>query len=188
MKNEKTVLPIKFIIILFLTFFPSLARAQADVTLSVGDTMGFPGSSDNLVEVSLVNPDHEVLAIETLLVDENDNLTCTRCIPDPVRASGFMCFAYEQDDGGCKVVMVDINASGLIETGSGVVFTINYMVSGCGPNDQCVSIAPTDSIISDRLEDPLVYMRNLVKSASSSAVMFIPGRTCQKDPIVVMVW
>ena len=78
MKNKKNLLSAKFIIILFLTFFPSLARAQADVTLSVGDTTSIPGSSDNLVEVSLVNPDNDVSAIETVLVDENDNLTCTR--------------------------------------------------------------------------------------------------------------
>ena len=121
MKNKKTILSMKFIIILFLAFFPSIAQSNTDVTLSIGDTTASLGSSDNSIKVSLANPYDKALAIETLLVDEDNNLTCTGCTPDPVRAPGFMCSAYEQGNGGCKVVMVDIDASGLIEIGNGAV-------------------------------------------------------------------
>jgi hypothetical protein len=105
--------------------------------------------------VSLKNPDHKVSAVETLLVDEDNNLTCTGCTPDPVRAPSFMCFAHEQGEGGCKVVMVDVDASELIEIGNGTVFTVDYVVSRSRPSDQCISIAPIDSIIADDLQKSL---------------------------------
>ena len=124
-KNNSEILTIRLILIVCcVIFYPALAQTQADVTLRVGSINVMPGSSDNLIEVSLENPDHKVSAIETLLVDEDDNLTCTGCVPDPVRAPDFMCFAYEQGAGGCKVVMVDISTSKLIEIGNGTVFTI----------------------------------------------------------------
>ena len=133
-------------------------KCLGQVKLDVLDTNAHPGDKEVLVTVSLTNPDHSVSSIETLLVDEDNNLTCTGCAPDPVRAPGFMCYAHEQDEGGCKVVMIDVDASELIEIGNGAVFTVDYVVStadyvvSCvGTPDQCINVAPTDSIIADDL-------------------------------------
>jgi PKD repeat protein len=152
---------------------------ECDVTLSVGDASAAPGDSSVQVPVSMKNPSDKVLAIETVLLDEENSLTCTGCAPYRDRAPGFICFAQELDDGGCKVVMVDpTNPTGVIEQGDGPIFTVEYMISGGALSNECISVTPTDSIIADSLEDPLTVCEE------SGDICFIgcgdvyPGESC----------
>jgi len=128
------------------------------VTLRVEDITAHLGDVSFQLPVSMKNLGGEVLAIETLLVDEPNNLTCTGCVPDPVRASEFICFAQEQDDGGCKIVMVTVNADALIGIEDGTIFTVDYTANYNIPSDDCITITPLegDTIIADVCEDPIM--------------------------------
>ena len=135
-----------------------LPEGGCRVTLEVEDT-AHPAEVSFQVLVSMENLSDEVLAIETLLLDENNCLTCTGCAPDPVRAPGFTCFAYEQIFGECKVLMANLSADGPIAKGDGTVFTVNYTTNCCADDcDECITIAPVeeDTIIADACEDPVV--------------------------------
>ena len=52
-----------------------------DVTLTVGNGSGFPGSRNNIVEVSLDIPSATVIGLQVDITDEGDHLTCTGCAP-----------------------------------------------------------------------------------------------------------
>ena len=82
----------------------------ADVTLTVGNGSGFPGSPDDVVEVSLDNPSHSVQALQVDITDEGDYLTCTGCTPHPDRDSSYInCFTSELNDGSCRVLLISFN-------------------------------------------------------------------------------
>jgi hypothetical protein len=126
------------------------------------------------VPVSMINPSDKVLAIETVLLDEDNSLTCDDCMPDPNRAPDFECFAEEQGDGSCKIIMVVVDKAALIAE-AGVyetVFTVQYHVSQCSdltsqvtktvpppcdPPEGCieVGIALEDTIVVDESETGL---------------------------------
>jgi len=81
----------------------SLTRAQE--TLFVGNGSGFPSSHENSVEISLDNPENNFRALQMDIIDEDNYLSCTECIADPVRASDFDCFVQEQVGGECRVIL-----------------------------------------------------------------------------------
>ena len=115
-----------------------------------------PGDINLQVPVGMKNPSDEVVAIETLLLDEADSLICTGCIPDPVRASDFICLAFEQTDmenyGRCKVIMVPLSG-GVILEGDGAVLTVDYQV--VEPIDGCIDLEFRDTLIADINQDPV---------------------------------
>ena len=162
-----------------------LPEGGCRVTLEVEDITAHQGEASIQVPVSMENQSDEVLAIETLLLDDNNCLTCTGCTADPDRASEFMCFAYEQLSGGCKVIMVNLSSDGLpsIAKGDGTVFTVDY-TSNCDADDcgGCITIAPVeeDTIIADVCEDPVVPV--CVKSGEICFItcgdVYPPGDDC----------
>ena len=92
MLNKKTkTLPVQMIATLcILTVFLSLS--QAEVTLTVGNGSGAPGTSDNPLSVSL---DNSVVVtgmqMEVCESPETPNLTCTGCETTDRAPSGFSC-------------------------------------------------------------------------------------------------
>jgi hypothetical protein len=101
---------------------------------ATGEMVEPTGGDIFLVPVSMVNPTDEVLAIEAVLLDEGDGLTCDLCMPDPNRAPNFNCYAAEQNDGSCKIIMVKWNEPltpiAMAETFE-PVFNVKYRVK-CG--------------------------------------------------------
>jgi len=69
--------------------FPLMAQSQ--VTLNIEDSSGIPGSSGNLVEVSLTNLSDEVKGVSLDVCDVGNYLTCTGCEPTGRTPSGFEC-------------------------------------------------------------------------------------------------
>ena len=86
--------------------------------------------------------------------DEDNLLVCTGCAPDPERAPEFVCSANDLGDK-CRIILVSMNPSGMIEEGSGPIAIIDYDVSPLAPSDGCIDITPTDSAVSDRFGDAL---------------------------------
>jgi hypothetical protein len=171
-----------------------------EVTLAVGEVNAHPGDSSVQVPVSMKNPSDKVLAIETVLLDEgNSSLTCDSCTPDPNRAPDFECFAEEQGDGSCKIIMVDVDKAALIAE-AGVyetVFTVQYHVSQCSdltsqvtktvpppcdPPEGCieVGIALEDTIVVDESETGLepICVEPPVEICFSSCGDVYPAKDC----------
>ena len=94
--------------------------AQSQVTLNIEDSSGIPGSSGNLVEVSLANLSDEVEGISLDVCDVGDYLTCTGCEATE-RASGFNCIPSELANGCVRVILLSYSGD-LIEEGSGPIF------------------------------------------------------------------
>jgi hypothetical protein len=134
-----------------------VSTGDCRVTLEVGDVKASPGDADFQVPVSMNNQYDEVMAIETVLLDSNNDLICTGCTPTD-RAPGFMCFAHEQLYGECKVIMATLSPDVPIAGGgNGTIFTVDYAAT-CAPSNDCITINPVknDTIISDKYEDPIM--------------------------------
>ena len=104
-KNSMILLSRLLVHLCFLILLPSLIQAT-DVTLIIEDGSGFPGSYENPVEVSLINPNHHVKAVQLDIDDITDNIVCTKCTANEGRAPGFVCSANEQENGRCRVSTV----------------------------------------------------------------------------------
>ena len=114
----------------------SSLQAQ-DVTLTIGDSSGPLGSNNNMVTVSLDNPDDFVRGLQLSIAEEGNILTCTGCSSDPALPESFTCSANEQPDGRCNVVLYTMNPADWILEGNGHVLTINYSVNGNAPDPIC---------------------------------------------------
>ena len=130
----------------FFAFLPALSCA-ADVTLTVGNGLGLPGSADNPVEVSLDNSDDQVRSIQMDVCDGDDYLSCMECATTE-RTSGFLCSTEEQANGCCRVILFDLSGGSIAE-GKGSVCTIKYNVSEEAPSEECINLNPEELSIRD---------------------------------------
>ena len=135
-----------------------------EVTLAVVDAKVSPTAGATQATITLDNPNHAVKAIEVKLRDATDCLTCTGCTPDADRAIDYTCSAAEQTDGTCKVILASFNPAGMIEEGSGAIFTVDYV----GDCPGCVTIYNDGYLlnVADRFGDPL-------------CVCFVEGEICE---------
>jgi hypothetical protein len=138
-----------------------------EVILSIEDTYTTPDAQGVNVTLSMQNLDHAVKAVQTDIEDIGGFLTCTSCLPDPDRAPEYQCFAAEQADGQCRILLLSTNPSGMIEQGSGAIATIQYDVAADAPSADCIEIAPTDSIVKDQ------YSADLCVCEESGELCFI---------------
>ena len=90
------------------------------------------------------------------VVDECDMLTCTECLPDPDRATEFVCSANEQPDGSCRVVIYATDPSALITQGDGPIFAVLYDVHDDVPNTVCCGIYVDDVSAADIFQEPVI--------------------------------
>ena len=169
MKKNKIVL-IQLIATLFI-FTLLLSISQAEVTLTIGDGSGPPGSTGSQVAVSLDNPDDKVKGVMVDVCDADDYLSCTEC-ETTERASGFSCSTKMQENGCCRVLMFSFGSDS-IEEGTGPVFTIMYDVSGEAPAEDCRDLIPEEVQIVDETgeipsEDVITELGEFCFSASST--------------------
>jgi hypothetical protein len=152
MINRRTIISFIQLVIglCFLTSPLSLSQA-ADVTLTVGDGLGLPGSSENIV-VSLDNLHDKVKGVQVDVCDAGDYLSCTEC-ETTERTSGYDCSTNELDDGCCRVILIHFT-SGLIEKGTGPAFTLKYDVSVGVPGGECRDLNPKELKVSDESGNP----------------------------------
>ena len=142
--------------VLFLSLSVSHA---ADVTLTVGDGSGSPGSSDNSVEVSLDNPNDTVSGIQINICDVDNYLVCDEECDTTDRTTDFSCVVNEITDtaedsyGCCRVIMTTLSGGGL-EVGTGPVFNVKYDISSSAPEGECRDLNPEDvSVVGGSGED-----------------------------------
>lgn len=139
MFNKKTRMSfIQLILSLcFLAFSLPLSQA-ADITLTVGDGSGSPGSGDNQVTVSLENQNDKVKGVQMDICDEGDYLSCSECEVTE-RSTGLICETNEVD-GCCRVLLISLSGD-LIEEGTGSIFTLEYNVSEEAPVGDCIDLS-----------------------------------------------
>ena len=135
-KHMKVVLLLTFSFY-FMVASPPPAHAT-DVTLTVGNGSGFPGSPDNVVEVSLDIPSAIVKGIQLDITDEGDYLTCIGCTPHPDRPSHANCLVSELDDGSCRAVLFNFDPI----IGSGPFVNIKYAIKESAPAGECKNLTP----------------------------------------------
>ena len=109
------------ILMVLITFFllilcSSLTHAQ--VTLTIEDSIGFPGANEIRVDLSLDNPDDNVKAFAMDICDVDNSLTCTGCESKGRGEENFHCPAVEQSNGCCRLILYSTISSNLIEPGS----------------------------------------------------------------------
>jgi len=115
-------------------YFNSSMRG-ADATLIIGNSTGYRGSHENLLEVSLDNPDMRVRGIQIEICDVDDYLTCTGCeITD--RTSRFTCVTNEKKNGCYEVILFSF-AVDLVEEGKGPIFSFTCDVAEEAPGGEC---------------------------------------------------
>jgi len=140
--------------------FCFLLSYAADVTLTVGNGSGLPGSNENPVVVSLDNPNDRIKGIEVAICDTDDYLSCTECVTTE-RASDLACLVNEVSEPDestyrcCKVILSSLTGGGLIETGAGPVFTLIHDVSEEAPEGECRNLNTEELNIADENLDPL---------------------------------
>jgi hypothetical protein len=143
----------------FLSFCHSWSQA-ADVTLTVGNGSGSPGSSGNEMVISLDNPNDKVKTITLTICDVDNYLSCQEC-EITGRTSDFNCIPNEVTKPTeefydcCTVMLVDIGGGALIDKGTGPVLTLNYDVSRDAPVEGCRDQNPDGVQISDENQQPL---------------------------------
>ena len=122
MKKRQLFLPI--IALFFILCFPWKSLAQ--VTLSVGDGNGVPGSSGNEVAISLENLDNLVLGVQSDICDVGDHLVITG-IETTSRTEGFDCDFNELENGCARILIFSMSLE-TIEKGSGPILIVKYEV------------------------------------------------------------
>jgi hypothetical protein len=133
----------------------SITVTVGTIELEVLDTYSRPGFDGVSVDVTLNNPGNSIKAMQMKVVDECDMLTCTECVPDPDRATEFVCSANEQPDGTCMVVVYATDPAALITQGEGTVFTVLYDVHDDVPSSVCCGIFVEEVSAADIFQEPL---------------------------------
>ncbi len=129
------------IVPLFLSFFILFffcPLTNAAVTLTVENSVGYPGSNERSVDVRLDNPDDNIRAVTIDICDADNYLTCTGCaLSEKDDNQCFTCSATEQVNGCCRVVLYALNPDELIEPGTDSLITVNYSISNSAPVPVC---------------------------------------------------
>ena len=127
----------------------------ADVTLTVGNGSGFPGSPNNSVILSLDNSANKVGGLQVDICDVDDYLMSNVCATTG-RTSGFECMVAEQVDGCCRVLLPCKVPSCFIEEGSGPVAIIGYGVSASEPAGACRDLNLEGAVVMDENGNSIV--------------------------------
>ena len=147
MKNKCTASPSvgTFITILIIACLASCQRA--DVSLTIGNGSGSPGSENNIVEITIDNPVSKIKGIQADICDEGNYLQGVACEPIG-SASEFTC-AYNELSDGCFRIMILSLSGDVIPEGEGPIISISYNVSEDAPDGRCVDLTARDAEVSD---------------------------------------
>ena len=104
------------------------------LSLTIGNTDGYRGSHQNLIDVSLDNPDQRIRGIQVEICDEDNFLSCTGCaVAD--RVSGFTCASNENKDGCYEILLFSF--SDIIEPGAGRIFSFTCDIAEDALGGEC---------------------------------------------------
>ena len=137
MKKHTIVVMLLIFSFCFMAASPPPIHA-ADVTLTVGNGSGFPGSHNNPVTVNLDNPDDRIKGLQFDLC-RGPYLTLTGCSSTD-RSEGINCSFQDQGNGCNKIVFIDIFGNDFIEAGTGPILTLEYDVSPGPPFESCQNL------------------------------------------------
>ena len=116
-------------------FSPFAAHSQ--VTLTVGDGEGIPGSQSILIQVNFTN-NLKIKAAQVDVCDAGNYLALSEVdgCETTERTTEFSCSYNDQDDQeGCVKVVLFSATEGLIEEGEGPIFVLNYDIKAQAPVD-----------------------------------------------------
>jgi len=126
-------------VIIICVILSFLSLSQAEITLTIGNGAGYPGSEGNQVDISLDNQDDEVGGVQIDICDVDDYLSCTECNLTE-RTVDFTCLCYEQKNGCAGVVLYSPTCN-FIDKDTGPIFSISYNVSEEAPPQENVEIS-----------------------------------------------
>ena len=126
-------------------------KAFSQVTLTVGDGAGDPGSSENEVVISLDNPVDEVSGLQFDICDVDDYLTITG-VETTSRTEEFYCDCNELENGCARILALSMSAE-LIDKGSGPVFIVKYEVREDAPFAEARDLNLENVTVSDETSD-----------------------------------
>ena len=137
--------------IFFLFAFLSMSYAQ--VSLTVGNGTGYPGSSGRQVTLNLDNQNDVVGGVQLDICDVDDYIAATECSTTE-RTMDFICRTYEQKNG-CVGVVVYSPTCSVISEGTGPIVSLSYNVSVDAPVGECRDLNPVNGVILDVVGDEL---------------------------------
>ena len=149
-----------------------LSLSHAEVTLSVGDGLGLPGSSNSQVVVSLENQADKVKGLQIDICDVDNYLSLTGC-ETTNRTTNFSCEKSELESGCCRILLISFSGNTTITEGTGPIFTLKYTVSGGAPSGECRDLNPENVKVSNEDGDPI----------ASSDIIVEPGAFCFSSPV-----
>jgi len=140
-------------VIIICVILSFLSLSQAEITLTIGNGAGYPGSEGNQVDISLDNQDDEVGGVQIDICDVDDYLSCTECNLTE-RTVDFTCLCYEQKNGCAGVVLYSPTCN-FIDKDTGPIFSISYNVSEEAPPGECRDLNSQNIVVSDMFGNPL---------------------------------
>ncbi len=148
------------IVPVFLSFFILLSfcsLTNAAVTLTVENSVGYPGSNESRVDVSLDNPDDIIRALTIEICDVDNYFACTGCALSETDANlCFRCAANEQLNGCCRVVLYNLNSlytRDLIQPGTNPTLAVNHTILDNAPLQSCRNLNLVNVQVSNEFND-----------------------------------
>jgi hypothetical protein len=133
------------------------ADKDGGVTLTIVNTEGYRGSHQNLIDVSLDNPDQGIRGIQLEICDEDNFLSCNGCaVAD--RIAGFTCASNENKEGCYELLLFSF--SEIIEPGTGHIFSFTCDVAEDAPGKQCRKLTPEKIEVADENKQSLAVSVN----------------------------
>jgi hypothetical protein len=149
------------------------ACTQSTVIVTVGSGSGVPGSSGNVIEIGLDNPDNKIKALAIDICDADNYLYFTGCEATE-RTSGFSCASHVQEDGCVRAFLYTLG-NNLIAEGSGPVLKFTYDVKPSAPSGECRNLNPENAAVANEnnigLVDPTL----------------LPGQFCFMFPETIVI-
>jgi len=141
-----------FVFLLLYRSGPPPDPKSSGVRLVIGNSGGYRGSHQNLIDVSLDNPGQTLRGIQVEICDADNFLSCMGCaVAD--RVSGFTCASNENKDGCYEVLLFSF--SDLIEPGTGHILSFTCDVAEDAPGDECRDLTIGKLEVADENKQPL---------------------------------
>lgn len=120
------------------------------------DTAGEAGlyilASDNpdqsAIEINLENQTSKVAVISMDICTADNYLTLAGCATTD-RTDGFLCRAGGSGNGCCSVTLFSVNRLGVIEEGTGPIFTLRYTTAEEAPAGKCTTLSTENTYVTD---------------------------------------
>jgi len=119
---------------------------------SAGEAGLYILASDNpdqsAIAINLENQTTTVAVISMDICAEDNYLTPAGCDTTD-RTDGFLCRARGSDNGCCSVTLFSMNRLGVIEEGTGAIFTLRYTTAEEAPAGECTTLSTDNTYVTD---------------------------------------